>query len=123
MSDLSAELIAKLEAENDQLREEVRQLRKILTPKLDIPVEWGLTDSEEMVFACLLSRNFATKEMIMMSIYSDSNVEIRQEKICDVFICKIRRKLKPFGIEIHTKWGSGWWIDSEHKHRFLAKAA
>lgn len=32
------------------------------------------------------------------------------EKIIDVFICKLRKKLKPLGIVIETVWARGWRI-------------
>ncbi len=32
-------------------------------------------------------------------------------KIVDVFICKLRRKIKPFGVSINTIWGQGWALE------------
>lgn len=29
-------------------------------------------------------------------------------KIIDVFVCKIRKKLRPLGVEISTAWGRGY---------------
>ncbi|MER9912667.1 winged helix-turn-helix domain-containing protein [Mesorhizobium sp. M0050] len=29
-------------------------------------------------------------------------------KIIDVFVCKLRKKLKPLGVEIQTVWGQGY---------------
>ena len=39
-------------------------------------------------------------------------------KIVDVFICKIRRKLKPHGIEIKTIWGCGYQMEKADADRF-----
>ena len=36
-------------------------------------------------------------------------------KIVDVFVCHIRRKLKPFGIEIGTRWGVGYFMTPANK--------
>ena len=39
----------------------------------------------------------------------------------DVFVCKVRRKLKPFGVAIRTIWGVGYAID-EPQRGLLKKA-
>ena len=31
-------------------------------------------------------------------------------KIIDVWICKMRKKLRPYGIEVKTAWGAGYEI-------------
>ena len=96
-------------AEIDTLRERVRQLENILAPDdVHVPVEWRLTASEAKVFAHLTTREIATKQSLMLAMYSD-RVEAEPEiKIVDVFICKMRKKLSRFGVEIVTVWGSGY---------------
>jgi two-component system cell cycle response regulator CtrA len=36
-------------------------------------------------------------------------------KIVDVFVCKMRRKLKPYRIIIQTDWGRGYFLPAESK--------
>jgi len=36
-------------------------------------------------------------------------------KIIDVVVCHIRKKLKPFGVEISTMWGRGFYFDDENR--------
>jgi two-component system cell cycle response regulator CtrA len=90
------------------LEERVRQLEEILAPSsVDIPVEWGLTVTEKRVYACLATRAMASKAMIFQSLYSDQ-LEEPDPRIIDVFVCKLRKKLKPFGIAIATVRGEGY---------------
>lgn len=34
-------------------------------------------------------------------------------KIVDVFVCKMRKKLRPYGITIDTVWGRGYLLTAE----------
>jgi len=53
------------------------------------------------------SPRIISKEALLFALY-----QLRQEepelKIIDVFICKLRKKLKPLGISIDTVWGRGY---------------
>lgn len=103
------------------LEEQIVQLQEVLTPSsIDIPVEWRLTGSEAAVFACLAARKMATKVMIHHALYS-GKLEFAEPKIVDVFICKMRRKLKPFGIVIDTYWGEGYGL--QNRQQYLRDAA
>ncbi|RUM06789.1 winged helix-turn-helix domain-containing protein [Rhizobium chutanense] len=90
------------------LEERVRQLEEALMPaSVMAPIEYQLTANEARVFSHLASRDFGTKQSIMMALYSD-RAEEPEIKIVDVFVCKMRRKLKPFGVRIETIWGQGY---------------
>lgn len=95
--------------ENAILRERVRQLEDALaSSSITVPLEWGLTSTEARLFAHLVTRDVATKESIMTALYSDRPDDDPEKKIVDVFVCKIRAKVKPFGVEIATVWGKGY---------------
>lgn len=94
--------------EIETLRERIRQLEAELCPPIAPPVEWGLTGSETRLWQHLSSRPIASKRSVMMALYSDRPDEEPDDKIADVFICKLRKKLRPFGVEIVTRWGQGW---------------
>ena len=80
------------------------------------PVEWGLTGHEARLFGAVLERELITKDAGMAALYRDRGaVDEPEIKIVDVFICKLRRKLKPFGIEIGTRWGVGYYMTAEAK--------
>ncbi len=54
-----------------------------------------------------------TKEFLMMSLYPIA--EDTEEKIIDVMVCKMRRKIAKAGIVIETVWGRGYRIDCKRK--------
>lgn len=96
-----------LEHENEMLKEEIERLKSEFTE-----TEWiadpvlQLTEKEALLCQLLMKRGQATKEQIMHHLY-----QMRDEaeiKIVDVFVCKVRKKLKPFGIKIETIWGKGY---------------
>ncbi len=94
-----------------ELEERVRQLEEALSPlEFMSPPEWQLTANEARVFAHLASREMATKQSLMAVLYSGRSEE-PGIKIVDVFICKLRRKIKPFGVSINTIWGQGWALE------------
>ncbi|MDR3488759.1 MAG: winged helix-turn-helix domain-containing protein [Bradyrhizobium sp.] len=101
-----------LEAENAELRARIEYLEnEMFSGGLLFPVEWSLTGSEARIVGLLLARPFARKEQIMTALYRDQNRDEAEQKIVDVFVCKVRKKLKPFGVVIRTIWGVGYAID------------
>ncbi len=111
--DTRDDLVRQLKEENEILRERVALFeREFMGAELVFPVEWGLTATEQRVLGVLINRPQATKAQIMMGIYrvtgGDDEADIR---IVDVFVCKVRKKLQPFGITIRTLWGAGYAID------------
>ena len=114
--DADARLEAVLE-ENERLRDRVAFLEaSLLGDSFLAPAEWRLTTSEARVLACLLARTFCTKDTLMAALYRDDGRDEPEIKIVDVFICKVRKKLKPFGVFIDTVWGQGYRLDEANKH-------
>lgn len=68
-----------------------------------------LTVQEFGVFEQLLRAKGAvlTKERLLANLYVHEADEA-EIKIIDVFICKLRKKLSPLGVEIATVWGRGY---------------
>ncbi|MDV2986153.1 UNVERIFIED_CONTAM: helix-turn-helix domain-containing protein [Methylobacteriaceae bacterium AG10] len=104
-----------VEQENLFLRERVAALESILMDCVRPPIEWRLTGQEARVFSVLVNRELASKDAIMAGLYADraSEEEVPAPKIADVFICKLRKKLRPFGVEIKTVWGRGYSLSAE----------
>ena len=115
--DVDARLEA-LEAENERLRDELDLLKESLGMDFIAPIEWGLTGSETKVFGRLLKTPVATKDALMATLYRDTGRDEAEIKIVDVFICKMRKKLAPFDIEIHTVWGVGYQLTPQSKALF-----
>lgn len=120
-------LVERLEEENDILRERVRQLEKRLGESAtEIPIELCLSPHESAMLAHMMGRKMCSKNDLMAALYGNlPDVDEPEIKIVDVFICKIRKKLKPFQIEIKTVWGRGFALPaaSKQKLRDLARLA
>jgi len=48
-----------------------------------------------------------SKEALLAALYQLRNEE-PEIKIIDVFVCKLRKKLRPLGVNIDTVWGRGY---------------
>jgi two-component system cell cycle response regulator CtrA len=107
----------RLRRENFHLRTRVRDLERALRVPLITPKAWRLTPTEERVFEVLMTRPVATRRAIMAALYSNVLREEPDEKILDVWVSKIRRKLREVAIHIETHPGVGWSIAPEIKSR------
>jgi two-component system cell cycle response regulator CtrA len=112
------DLIEQQQQEIETLRERIRQLEQILVPDDAVThVEWGLTASEAKVFAHLTTRDICTKQSIMYALYTGRIDEDPEPKIVDVFICKIRKKVEKYGVQIETVWGQGYSLTNRADYR------
>jgi two-component system cell cycle response regulator CtrA len=111
---LRDDLVARLEQENDELRERVRMLEELTGVSFDAPPQFGFTKNEVTIFGLLLKNNLVRRTSMMMVLYPHSQDEA-EIKIVDVWVCKMRRKLKPYGISIETQWGQGYFLTPESK--------
>ncbi|MBN9457375.1 MAG: winged helix-turn-helix domain-containing protein [Bosea sp.] len=108
----------RLREEIDQLREESRWLRELLRPPEFLPAVFRFTALEERAFKALLNRDQWPRESLHNVTYDEHNDrDLPDIKVIDVMICKMRKKLKPLGVEIETLYGQGYRISSEHKQR------
>lgn len=114
--DVGARLEA-VEAENDLLRARIAQLEGLLGFTITAPISFRLTPCEASVFGALMKRELMTKETAMAAIYRDLGRDEAEIKIVDVFVCKMRKKLKAFDIVIETVWGQGYRMTPSVKDR------
>ncbi|XUM21031.1 helix-turn-helix domain-containing protein [Bradyrhizobium oligotrophicum S58] len=112
---LRDDLIAGLERENDMLRERVRQLEELLGFYCPVPLEFQLTRSEAAVFGALLAREVVTNDTLMAALYRDCARDEADPDVFKVFVHKVRKKLKPFGLTIETIWGTGYRLTAASK--------
>ncbi len=95
------------------LEDEVWQLKRILGASGFLaPHFLSLTKGEELILGMLFARDYCSKEALYDVAYpgnesSANSIEVR--------IHKIRKKLRPYGITIHTTWGRGYLITKEGK--------
>lgn len=115
------EEVAALRAENARLRDRIEQLEELNGMTIVAPICLGLTGQEARLIAFLMRRGQVTKEQVLIALYeARPEGDIPLLKIVDVFVCKVRRKLRPFGVSIRTFWGQGYGLDEADKARLLA---
>lgn len=108
--------VTRLRKENEDLHEEVYFWKSQLSTDFEPPREWLFTPSEGMMFRVLLARPLVSRETFYSALYGP-DVE-RDHKIIDVWLSRMRVKLKPFGIVVHSVWGRGWHLDEATRKRF-----
>lgn len=119
MSDIISRLRAKtemLEDENENLRLRIEELERLIGLDVEAPIVFGLTSREACMFGALMARDMCLKEHLMASIYGAlPDDDVAEPKIIDVFVCKMRKKLKRFDIDVETVWGKGYRLSPENK--------
>jgi DNA-binding response OmpR family regulator len=115
-----------------ELRREVQALRDALEvmrsslesePGLRLIQIAHLTPAERLLLGVLIRRRRATKDQLMTALYCHRPDNEPCSKIIDTCICKMRRKLKPHGIEIKTIWCAGYEIPLDSIKRIKAMVA
>jgi two-component system, cell cycle response regulator CtrA len=116
---LRDELVAKLEEENDALRARVRMLEELSGVGFESPPEFQLTRNESIIFGMLLKNQLVRRTAVMDALYMHEQDEA-EIKIVDVWICKIRKKMKPYDITISLQRGQGYFMPPASKAIALA---
>lgn len=111
---LYQEEIKMLRERNAFLEEENRQLRLGISSDIvlfRIP-DTHLTLREFQMLSALVQYEVATKATVYRHLYPEARADGGPDfKLMDVYICKLRGKLKPHGIAITSIWGRGWALD------------
>jgi two-component system cell cycle response regulator CtrA len=121
MSTLSAAELLRLNRQLTEqvelLQEQIAFLQSALLGDSPLPLEWRLTETEERVMRVILAREYASKDAIMAALYWDKD-EPSDEKIVDVLVCKIRKKVQRFGIDVKNQWGRGYYLPREIRRQY-----
>lgn len=88
---------------------------------LNVVRTFKLTQQQAALFITLLKRREVTRAML------HSVIEARRpepkvptdQKIVDVVICKLRKKIEPFGLTIKTVWSCGYLMSADHQKKAL----
>lgn len=115
--------IAALEERVIELEGQVEKLTSAILGQAPMAfMALGLTPHETGILGALMARpETRTKSQLMDALYGlRMTDEEPDQKIIDVFVCRLRRKLKPFGIKIETAWGQGYRLSAEDRQRVLA---
>lgn len=116
-SSILKEEIRLLREELEKLKEENRQLRKSILPsEWTPPLEFCFSPIENIIFAILYKNapNLVSKERFMDAAYGmRAGDKIPEPKIVDVWICKIRSKIRDHGLMIENIHGQGYRLTQE----------
>lgn len=105
---------------SEPLLDRIDMLERELGMKTDLPPEFNIPRNMGALLAMLLKREIITREGALLAIYSGMPNTWDKDpdpKIIDVFICKLRVRLRKYGVKVSCKWGLGYYIDGENKRK------
>lgn len=111
----------RLLAENDALRERVRQLEEMLGCGFRAPREWGLTAREERFLGLLVARPFVAHEVAKAFLFTDSEA-LHVDAMLRIYVSRLRRKIAVAGGKIILIWGRGYELDGAMRTMLTPRA-
>ena len=107
------------EQERAELLERIYQLQaEVYRSDWVAPPEFRLTRQESQFVACLLAKPGARSHDFILSAISNGNTW-SDSRLSQVIACKVRRKLKPWSIDIVRNWGLGYGLHERDRQRLL----
>lgn len=109
----------------EELEARVESLEAVSLAEVPSDLAGVLTSTEARLLGFLVRKpGVVSKQQLMELLYEQrSSGEVPETKVVDVFVCKIRRKLKPFGIDVATVWGQGYCLAAPDRARLKALEA
>ncbi len=124
LSIVSSPEYLRLLAENETLKEENRLLRAaVRNDAFHAPKEWGLTRTQTCVLGVLVARPIASREALFLALYGDRIDDAPSDDVIYVVVTHLRRKTKPFGVQITNGYGMGWSLDEKSRAALAATSA
>jgi two-component system cell cycle response regulator CtrA len=81
-----------------------------LAPAANVPGEWGLSGKELELVSVLLDGKTHKSTEIADRVYFNQDVPEDLNGTIKVFVFRIRRKLRRFGVEVKNVWGQGYYL-------------
>lgn len=123
-TDILLRRIALLEQERDVVLHKYEELKKSFGASFgNIPFEWNLRTTHRIILAALLQQEYCTHETLRHLCIPKNKVSYEaSDDLIKGQIALLRKNLreKKVDINIHTKWGIGYYIPYESKREFLA---
>jgi|SRR6185437_8854524 len=80
-----------------------------------------LRPAEEIVCQLLVQQSILTHDFYFRSAHGGRpECDQPETRILEQYICFLRKKLKPLGIVIGTRWGAGFYLTDENKAKLAA---
>jgi two-component system cell cycle response regulator CtrA len=98
------------------LRDRVEELEQILGMKNDQLYVLGLSFTPTKLLGLILHRKRVSRDQAMVALYDGCN-DRPDDRVIDVYMCHIRKALKPHDIQIETLWSVGWSMTEGNKQR------
>lgn len=99
--------IERLEIENQSLRDALRS-------PLPVAINGLFSPLERITLEVLLRHKLATNERIYSALTAHHySGDLPDLQIVKVYVCKVRRKLKPFGVEIFSLHSTGYGLTDQ----------
>lgn len=115
-------------------REQIAQLREEI---LWLRAELGLLMDEEQIFEVqrvfrvprqearllltLINSRLMTNDIAMYGLSQAGYDYETDEDVVKVYVCKLRRRLKPLGVGIETAWGTGYYLNDKARRAIAAQ--
>lgn len=118
--DLTHKSRTDLEAENCRLKDRIQELEGLLSePDEFVPIK--MSQTHKRLLGLFRKRRLVTKDFAFSALYgSRPECDQPEIKIVDVMVCKLRKRLEPYGITIETQWGIGYYISEESRPKLDA---
>ena len=99
------------------LQDRIEELEDLLGLRVPVPrSDLELTKIERQLLGILYRGGLISSEFAHRAIYGlRSECDQPNLKIIDVFISRLRRKLRPHAIKLSTQWGEGYYFDAENR--------
>ncbi len=101
--------VVRLRQQVADLEYQVRELKRILSPKYRFPQSLGLTKSQQIALDSILAcaPHPATRDRIHAALYFDRD-EAPDSRLIDSLVSRVRRALRPHKISIRSARGIGY---------------
>lgn len=92
----------------------IDELEELLGLQVHLPNMFGLTPLEVKIVGLLIKRNIVSRDAIHSALYGGfPDCDQPDPKTVEVHICKVRRKLNVYGLEIKNRYGVGYYIEDD----------
>lgn len=107
--------IRRMQDEIDYLKQALASVSRTGSPW---ETDWGLSVPEATILGVLVRHRVATKSALMVALYSARGPDAEPNPdIINVFIFRLRKKLRPQGVVILTMRGRGWQLREQDRRR------